>query len=270
MWLETLAGTAIAAGALGTGSIAWALQRRNTLYAILQKRLRGLPVFGEKQFAPAARSRRFEFSDRLAVLPKLLEDDAFARLRAAGERMIAAERNYVPSHKKGGTIAYETLIEQAPAIAGLYHSPAMLALASRITGERLMPTPLRDQSSLSLLWYDRPGDHIGWHYDHNFYRGRHFTLLIPLINEGTGADGLSHAELAARVGVEERSIATPPNRLVIFEGAVVRHKVSPVREGERRLVLSMTYCADPRSRWWQGAARRIKDMAFFGPRALWT
>jgi hypothetical protein len=32
----------------------------------------------------------------------------------------------------------------------------------------------------------------------------------------------------------------------------------------------MTYCTDPRATWWQGMARRFKDMAYFGVRALWT
>jgi hypothetical protein len=35
-------------------------------------------------------------------------------------------------------------------------------------------------------------------------------------------------------------------------------------------MLSMTYCTDPGATLWQGASRRIKDTAFFGPRALWT
>jgi hypothetical protein len=50
----------------------------------------------------------------------------------------------------------------------------------------------------------------------------------------------------------------------------VRHQVTPIHEGERRLVLSMTYCTDARSHWWQGWSRRLKDTAFFGLRALWT
>jgi hypothetical protein len=65
-------------------------------------------------------------------------------------------------------------------------------------------------------------------------------------------------------------VATPPNRLIVFEGARVRHKVTPIAEGERRVVWSMTYCADPRNSAWQGMARRVKDTAFFGLRALWT
>jgi hypothetical protein len=146
----------------------------------------------------------------------------------------------------------------------------MLELVSRIVGERIRPTPINDQSSLSVLFYEKPGDHIGWHYDHNFYRGRHFTVLLPVINEGSAPSGLSHALLQAKIDGQETDIATPPNTLIVFEGARVNHKVTPIHGGERRLVISMTYCTDPRANVLQGAARRIKDIAFFGPRALWT
>jgi hypothetical protein len=176
----------------------------------------------------------------------------------------------VPTHKKGGTIAYETLIAAAPAIVGFYHAAAFEAFVSRLVGVPVRPTPIRDQSSLSVLFYDRPGDHIGWHFDHNFYRGRHFTVLIAMANEGGAANGLSHATLKARVDGREIAVSTAPNTAVVFEGARVHHKVTPILAGERRVVLSMTYCTDPRSRWWQGVSRRLKDTAFFGVRALWT
>ena len=44
----------------------------------------------------------------------------------------------------------------------------------------------------------------------------------------------------------------------------------PIAEGERRVVLSMTFATDPSSTIVQGVTRRIKDTAFFGLRALWT
>ncbi len=65
------------------------------------------------------------------------------------------------------------------------------------------------------------------------------------------------------------AVATPPNALVVFEGAKVRHKVTPIAAGERRIVLSMTYCTDPRNSVVQESMRRVKDTAFFGIRALW-
>jgi 2-oxoglutarate-Fe(II)-dependent oxygenase superfamily protein len=110
------------------------------------------------------------------------------------------------------------------------------------------------KSSLSVLFYEKPGDHIGWHFDHNFYRGRHFTILITIANVGRAADGSSHAELKAQIAGQEIAVRTRPNTLVVFEGARVRHKVTPVDAGEQRLVLSMTYCTDPSSRWWQGCS----------------
>ena len=58
--------------------------------------------------------------------------------------------------------------------------------------------------------------------------------------------------------------------MIVFEGALsVRNKHTPIEQGERRLVLSMTYCTNPGATMWQGISRRIKDTRpFFGLRAL--
>lgn len=210
------------------------------------------------------------FDQRFAVADSVLPDATWREVASAVDRLADTERSYLPAHKKGGTVAYETLCEKAPAIVALYRSESFRGLISQITGVVVEPTPLHDQSSCSVLFYEKPGDHIGWHYDHNFYKGRHFTVLIPIVNRDSKAQGLSAARLYAKLGGKDVEVATPPNRLIVFEGARVRHKVTPIAEGERRVVWSMTYCADPRNSAWQGAARRVKDTAFFGLRALWT
>jgi hypothetical protein len=204
------------------------------------------------------------------VVPDFLPPQSFASLAGEAERLVAPERSFVPTHKQGGTVAYETLIAVAPAIVACYHAAGLRDILSRLVGIPVQTTPIHDQSSLSVLVYDKPGDHIGWHHDHNFYRGRHFTVLLAIRNAGSAAHGLSHAVLEARLPGREIAISTPANTLVVFEGACVRHRVTPIRAGERRLVLSMTYCTDPRSTWRQGWSRRLKDIAFFGIRALWT
>jgi hypothetical protein len=210
------------------------------------------------------------FDERIVSIGNFLPADQFAALSRDVQNLAGIERSFVPTHKKGGTIAYETVINHGPATTAFYHAPALQSLVSRIVGVDVRPTPLHDQSSLSILVYDRPGDHIGWHYDHNFYRGRHFTVLLSVVNTGHSKDGLSHARLIAKIGGAESEIATPPNTLVLFEGAKVRHEVTPTIEGERRILISMTYCADPREDVLRAVARRIKDTAFFGLRALWT
>jgi hypothetical protein len=210
------------------------------------------------------------FAERLAMMNNILPLDDFARLVGEVEDLVETERSYLPAHKKGGTVAYQTLERQAPRLVELYRSSELCSLVSEVVRLKVEPTPLHDQSSCSVLFYEKPGDHIGWHYDHNFYRGRHFTVLVPMVNRGREPNGLSQACLMARQNGRDQIIPTPPNSMIVFEGARVRHKVTPIGEGERRVIWSMTFCADPRNSALQGMARRVKDTAFFGFRALWT
>lgn len=209
------------------------------------------------------------FAGKLATLDHALTTELFAHIVEEVNALIETERSYLPTHKKGGTVAYSVLREKAPTLVSHYRSTAMRRLVSHIIGAEVQPTPLHDESSCSVLFYEKPGDHINWHYDHNFYRGRHFTVLIPVVNRGRDG-GLSAARLLAKQGGRDVEVATPPNRLILFEGAKVRHKVTPIAEGERCAVWSMTYCTDPRNSAFQGVARRVKDTAFFGLRSLWT
>jgi hypothetical protein len=260
----------IGAGAAAAAGLIYARQGRVRLYQNLETRLARITAAQRPPLDGLAQRELPRFDDRFVTLPDVLPAHTFAALKAEAERLVAPERSFVPAHKKGGTVAYENLITSSPAIVGLYHSQGFQDLISRITGVAVQPTPINDQSSLSVLFYDKPGDHIGWHYDYNFYRGRHFTVLLMMSNTGHAANGLSHGETRARVGGEEIAVRAEPNTLTVFEGAQVLHKATPIEAGELRLVLSMTYCADPRSRWWQGVSRRIKDTAYFGIRALWT
>ena len=263
--------TALIAAVLLMASALYLRATRTRLYRQLGEQQNGIRQSGSgfAGVGPAGRTLP-SFDSRLAVLPKPLPPEEFERVLRDIEQLATTERSYLPSHKKGGTVAYETLVQSTPAVVQLYQSQALHDLVSAIVGARVEPTPLHDQSSCSVLFYERPGDHIGWHYDHNFYKGRHFTVLIPIVNRDANGTGLSAARLVARIDGEDREIATPPNTLVVFEGAVVLHKATPIADGERRIVLSMTFATDPRNTVLQGITRRIKDMAFFGVRALWT
>ena len=211
------------------------------------------------------------FDDRLCTVSDFLPPGLFASLQEEILRLAESDRTCVPMHKQGATISYDALRKNAPKAVNLYHSVQHQKVISEIVGVHLEPTPARDNSSLSVLIYDRSGDHIGWHYDHNFYRGRHFTALIGIENTNNDGTALSGAKLLVeKEAGEEMEIPTPPNTLVLFEGAKTHHKITPIDEGERRVMLSMTYCTDPRNSRVQEVARKIKDTAFFGVRALWT
>lgn len=210
------------------------------------------------------------FRQRLAAIPDVLSPTSFAMLREAALRCRQTERSYFPTHKQGGTVAYEDLHELAPEIIAFYQSDYVRWLCSAITGEALVTVPINDQSACSLLFYDRPRDHIGWHYDHNFYNGRHFTVLLPLVNHHLEEGRLSSAQLVIRQDGQDTVIPTPPNTLIVFEGAKVFHKVTRLEENERRVILSMTFCTQPHASLLKGTMRRCKDVAYFGVRALWS
>jgi hypothetical protein len=81
---------------------------------------------------------------------------------------------------------------------------------------------------------------------------------------------LSSAKLFVCKDNTETVVPTPPNSLVLFEGARVRHGVTRLAQGECRIIMSMTYCANPSATRTQTVQRRFKDIAYFGLRALWT
>ena len=258
-----------AAGALAFTGLKLRKQRQ---YRQLQMRQRDfIARYGAALHLPEPAPNSLpDFSRRIAVVPEPLPEAVFTMLREAALRHHRTERSYFPVHKQGGTIAYEDLHQTAPEIVAFYQSDDLRRLCSAIIGEAVAPTPINDQSSCSLLFYDRPRDHIGWHYDYNFYNGRHFTVLLPLVNRHLHVDRLSSAQLVIQQDGGEVIIPTPPNTLIAFEGARVYHKVTRLEEDELRVILSMTFCTRPQSSLLKGAVRRFKDIAYFGIRALWS
>ena len=177
--------------------------------------------------------------------------------------------SYVPFHKQGFTLGFDNVLELAPHCWSLYRNPQWIAWLTTVIGTPLLPAPVRDQSAMSLLCYQRQGDHIQWHYDHNFYLGRHFTVLLSLVNHGaSGAQSQSQFQRQVSQG-RLQQFDTRENSLIVFEGARVRHRATPAGAGDLRLILSMTYCTVPRNSPTREALRKIKDTAFFGWRALW-
>jgi hypothetical protein len=77
-------------------------------------------------------------------------------------------RNYLPRHKKGGSVSYYTVVEKAPALLTLYHHPLLLAFLSRLVGAPVIPCPDDDPHACALYFYTEPGDHIGFHYDTSY------------------------------------------------------------------------------------------------------
>jgi hypothetical protein len=246
-------------------------RKRQALYCALAgerpERCRRYRPTIQTRAEPASLREVFD-RDRLIRVEGFLASESLAELRGELEaNRERVERSCVPGHKRGGTLSYEAIHRYAPACLAVYHSPEVQHWLGAVVGAPLVPTADHDQSSCSLLYYDRRGDHIQWHYDHNFYRGRHFTILLSLVNRGAEG-GLSAGRLQRRSVTEVLEVDTSANVLVMFEGARVFHRATAVAEGDERVMLSMTLCTDPGLGLFKELARRVKDTAYYGPRVL--
>ncbi|MGO9109477.1 MAG: 2OG-Fe(II) oxygenase [Thermoguttaceae bacterium] len=208
--------------------------------------------------------------EHLLRVGNFLEPASLQALR--DEAMAVSSRkihSYVPTHKKGGTIAYEQIHEACPSCLAFYHCKQIWRFVSQVVGENVGPAGDHDQSAESILYYDEAGDHIHWHFDHNFYEGRQFTALINLVNRSAGG-GCSASTLVYKNSQDrEVEVDTSENTFVIFEGSQVLHRATPTAEGDLRIMLSMTFNTAPRISAFGELKRRIKDTAFFGLRVLW-
>lgn len=273
MWRWVIAAAVAVAVSLLIGLlIRHRLRRRRILAALASERTTSVsnyPVTIVSATAPEELAAEFR-KEFLVRTDGFLSPECLRSLRREAEASVPIMTpSFIPTHKKGRTLSYEKIHRHAPGCLSFYHSPLVQDWVSRVVGMPIYPTPDGDQSSLSVLCYNEKGDHINWHYDHNFYRGRHFTVLLSLANESANGGPSQSTLMRKSTAGQEQSYVTSPNTLVVFEGARVLHKASPTAEGDLRIMLSMTYCADPRTNWIKEFARRVKDTAFYGIRALW-
>ncbi|NOS79510.1 MAG: 2OG-Fe(II) oxygenase [Nitrospira sp.] len=179
-------------------------------------------------------------------------------------------RNYVPGHKKGGSVSFYTLLNKAPAILSLYRSPALLIFLSRLVEASLLLCPQDDPHSCALYYYRQPGDHIGFHYDTSYYKGKRYTVLIGLVERS------EHCRLVARVKkrgeteeIRETRIPMDPGTAVLFNGDKLWHAVTPLGKGEERVVLTLQYVTNQEMGPFKKMFSNLKDaFAYFGPAAL--
>ncbi len=218
---------------------------------------------------PALR-REFAAQGSFLYIPDFLGPDITARLIAAVAQVRGAvNRNYLPGHKQGGSVSRHDIDRFAPFIAELYRSPALIGWLGELTGERLLPSPAEDPHAYALYFYTRPGDHIGWHYDTSYYRGRRYTLLVGIIDR-------SSCRLEYELHTREKGAATvagavriAPGGLVFFDGDSLRHRITPLAEGEERVSLTFEFVTDPHMHPWWRLISNFKDaVAYFGLRQM--
>lgn len=150
-------------------------------------------------------------------------------------------RTFIPCHKKGGSVGYETVRIQAPNINEVYQSSALLEFLREVVDAKLHECPREDPHRCMLDAYTEEGDHIGFHYDTPCYRDRRWTVLI-------GFQGQSSSRLICRLHtrsadrpVEQLNLQVKRGMLVLFNGDKVHHALTPLQRDESQFVVSMHF-----------------------------
>jgi hypothetical protein len=183
------------------------------------------------------------------------------------ERLRAeVHRNYIPKHKKGGSVSSYLLAAKAPIFLDLYRSPAFIDFISRLVGAVVMPCPDNDPHACALYFYTEPGDHIGFHYDTSYYKGARYTILMGLVQDSTECRLIAQLYKADPTRqMQELQLVTPPGTMLIFNGNKLWHAITPLEEGAERVVLTMEYVTSPEMSSFHRFVSNMKDaIAYFG------
>lgn len=210
--------------------------------------------------------QRFEADDEFIFLDEFLPADTTARFQARLPGLMeAVHRNFIPRHKKGGSVSRYSLDELAPEIPALYHNPDFIAWLETMTGEHLEVCPVSDPHAYALYFYTEPGDHIGWHFDTSYYAGKRYTLLLGVIDESS-----SKLEFELFKNDDKRETTGDarnlrPSAMCLFNGDKVWHRITPLGDNERRISLTFEYVTDAHMGRWQRFISNMKDsIAYFG------
>ena len=178
-------------------------------------------------------------------------------------------RTYIPRHKKGGSVSYHTLVEQAPTILALYRAPAFIAFLETLAGRRLQPCPPGDPHACALYFYTEPGDHIGFHFDTSYYRGARYTVLVGLVERSSSRLVCQLFKGDAGRAPVELQLTTHPGTCILFNGDKLWHAVTPLGEDEERVSLTLEYVTDPSMHPLKRVFSNLKDaVAYFGFNAV--
>jgi hypothetical protein len=216
-----------------------------------------------------------EYRDRgqLLFVPDALSPDLVAQMvdefRSFPRREI--RRAWVPFYRKAGTVGQSGILRRAPLLAALHRSPALMELASRLSGEVLDGKGEHDAHAAALYVYQRPGDHVSFHYDDcGCEDTASYTMTFGLINRTRSEVHFQLNREDPHQPLRERYISMTPGSLVFFCGSRAYHRVTPLGKDEERVTYSFAYVK--RGKRLGGYKRLIENskdaLFYFGPRAL--
>jgi len=174
-------------------------------------------------------------------------------------------RNYIPKHKKGGSISRFILEKHSPTIKEVYETPEFFDFLNKLVGGDLKDCPPEDPHAYALYCYTEPGDHIGFHYDTSYYKGRRYTILIGIIDNSSCKLEFDLFRKNSNKETTRHSISLDPGDFIFFNGDNLYHRITPLGKGEERIALTLEYVTDQSIGWFPRFISNMKDsIAYFG------
>lgn len=167
------------------------------------------------------------------------------------------KRIEIPMWKAGRTINTQELMQRVPQLIQYYKH--LTSTITSIINEPTYITPLHLPTSCSVLIYEKQGDFINWHYDVNYYKGRFFTLLIPLSRNNTCT-----SFIYKKANMATEKIDINPGSAILFEGEHVFHMASKLCKDQTRVMISMQFVTNDSIRPMSRCLMWLKDIAYIG------
>ena len=174
-------------------------------------------------------------------------------------------RSFIPKHKKGGSVSRDTLFENTSIFREIYESKSLLQAVCKITKENLELCPASDQHGCALYYYDQEGDFIGFHFDTSYYAGKRYTLLIGIVDESSCYLEYELFHKKDGVKIKKNRIKISPGSLALFNGDKLRHRITPAKKDDLRVVLTLEFVSDSSMNPFLKFVSNMKDsIAYFG------
>ena len=162
-------------------------------------------------------------------------------------------------NKNGITISTQNIMKYSSSIIDFYKNKLCTIISNKV-GVKLYPTDLNYPTSCSVLIYENENDWINWHYDYNYYKGRFFTVLIPI----------THAKTCTvfQFMNDKKEIfdIALTNKALCIEGNFLYHRATKLCKNQKRILLSFQFVTDnTNSISYVNKVRiKLKDYAYTG------
>jgi hypothetical protein len=216
-------------------------------------------------------AREYREQNELVFIERLFPADIMAELIAEMESLRPAVIwHRIPFVRGGGTIGFRTILARAPVSLAVYRSPAFIGFLSRLVGKELFVKSEDDEQSCVWYFYDRRGDHMYPHYDTcGCEDDASYSIIIGVVSRSVSRLACHLYKDVPGRATKTLEIDTQPGSIVIFNGSKLYHGVTPLGQGEERVVFSPSYMTNSTVKRAARFRENLKDaILYFGLPAL--